>query len=82
VLGIQAAENPPRYVPVAQVRSAMKSRVIDGTPVPAMAGGGWPMVEVVEMKRNELAGHVHMLEGDPGKISEQLCEILARHGIG
>jgi len=81
VLGIQAAEKPPRYVPVAKVRSAMKSQAIGCSPVPVLADGGWPVVEVVEMKRNEPTGHVQMLEGDPEKVSEQLCKILAQRGI-
>jgi electron transfer flavoprotein beta subunit len=81
VLGIQAAEKPPRYVPVARVRSAMKSQIIDREPVPTLGDGGWPVVEVVEMKRNEPAGHAQMLEGDPETISRQLCEILAGHGV-
>jgi electron transfer flavoprotein beta subunit len=81
VLGIQAAEKPPRYVPVAKVRTAMKSQTIDSTPVPTLADGGWPAVDVVEMKRNEPAGHAQMLEGDPETISGQLCEILAGQGI-
>ena len=81
VLGIQAAEKPPRYVPVAKVRAAMKSQKIDCIPAPALAEDGWPAVEVVEMKRNEPAGHAHMLEGDPEKIAEQLCGILAGNRI-
>jgi len=81
VLGIQAAEKPPRYVPVAKVRAAMKSQAIDCTPVPTLADGGWPAAPVIEMKRNEPAGHAQMLEGDPEKVSEQLCAILAGQGI-
>jgi len=81
VLGIQAAEKPPRYVPVAKVRTAMKSQSIDCAPVPMLADGGWPVVQVVEMKRNEPSGHVQLLEGDPEAVSEQLCGILAGQGI-
>jgi electron transfer flavoprotein beta subunit len=81
VLGIQAAEKPPRYVPVAKVRTAMKSQAVDCMPVPTLADGGWPAVDIVAMKRNEPAGHAQMLEGDPEKISEQLCEVLAGRGI-
>ena len=64
VLGIQAAEKPPRYVPVAKVRAAMKAQKIDCAPAPTLADGGWP-AQVVEMKRNEPAGHAEMLEGAP-----------------
>jgi electron transfer flavoprotein beta subunit len=81
VLGIQAAEKPPRYVPVAKVRTAMKSQKIDCTPVPTLADGGWRTIEVVEMKRNEPAGHAEMLEGDSDQVSGKLCGILAERGI-
>jgi len=81
VLGIQAAEKPPRYVPVARIRTAMKTQKIDTMPAPTLADGGWPIVQVVEMKRNEPAGHAEMLEGDPSKVTRQLCEILAGRGI-
>ncbi|MBZ5726114.1 MAG: electron transfer flavoprotein subunit beta [Acidobacteriia bacterium] len=81
VLGMQAAEKPPRYVPVAKVRATMKSRTVDCLPVPTLADGGWPAVQVVEMRRNEPAGHAEMLEGAPTQVSERLCGILAEHGL-
>jgi electron transfer flavoprotein beta subunit len=40
VLGIQAAEKPPRYVPVAKVRAAMKSQKIECRPAAVAADGG------------------------------------------
>jgi electron transfer flavoprotein beta subunit len=81
VLGIQAAEKPPRYVPVAKVRAAMKSQKIECRPAPTPADGGWPALQVVEMKRNEPAGHAQMLEGDPEQAAEALCGILAGRGL-
>jgi electron transfer flavoprotein beta subunit len=81
VLGIQAAEKPPRYVPVAKVRAAMKSQKIDCRPMPPLADGDWPALQVVEMKRNEPAGHAEMLEGNAEIASGKLCEILAGHGL-
>ena len=81
VLGMQAAEKPPRYVPVAKVRTAMKSQKIDCTAAPTPADGGWLAIEVVEMKRNEPAGHAEMLEGDPDQVSGKLCGILAERGL-
>jgi len=81
VLGIQAAEKPPRYVPVAKVRAAMKSLRIECPEVPTLADGGWPAVNIVEMKRNEPAGHAEMLEGAPQQVSDKLCGILAERGL-
>jgi electron transfer flavoprotein beta subunit len=79
VLGIQAAEKPPRYVPVAKVRAASKSVRIETAP--AAAGDGWPAVNIVEIKRNEPAGHAEMLEGSPEQVSGQLCALLAGRGL-
>jgi len=59
----------------------MKSQKIDSRPAPTLMDGGWPAVEVVEMKRNEPAGHAEMLEGDPKLVAEKLCGILAGHGV-
>jgi electron transfer flavoprotein beta subunit len=81
VLGIQAAEKPPRYVPVAKVRAAMKTFKIDCAQVPTLADGGWPAVSVLEMKRNEPAGHAEMLEGSPEQVSGTLCGILTDRGL-
>jgi len=81
VLGIQAAEKPPRYVPVAKVRAAMKTFKIECAEVPTLADGGWPAVSVLEMKRNEPAGHAEMLEGAPEEVSARLCGILTERGV-
>jgi len=59
----------------------MKSQKIDCTPVPTLADGGRPAIEVVEMRRNEPAGHAEMLEGDPDQVSGKLCGILAERGL-
>jgi hypothetical protein len=59
----------------------MKSQKIDCTPAPTLADGGWLAIEVVEMKRNEPAGHAEMLEGDPERVSDKVCGILAERGL-
>lgn len=81
VLGVQAAEKPPRYVPVAKVRAAMKSQKIDTLELPVAAEGGVPPVEVLAMAKPEAAGHAEMLEGSPEEIAGKVCEILAGRGL-
>jgi electron transfer flavoprotein beta subunit len=81
VLGIQAAEKPPRYVPVAKVRAAMKSAKIECVEAPALAGADMAAIAVVDMKRNEPSGHAEILEGTPEAVSGQLCGILAERGL-
>ena len=80
VLGIQAAEKPPRYVPVAKVLAARKSLAIQSLPAPSVADkGGWLQVE--QMAKPEVTEHAQMLQGSPEEIADQLCEILAARGL-
>jgi len=80
VLGIQAAEKPPRYVPVAKVRAAMKSRTIELVQTPP-ATERVSSLQVEELAKPQVAEHAQMLQGSPEEIAEQLCEILAAHGL-
>jgi len=79
VLGIQAAEKPPRYVPVAKVRAAAKSRQIECLPAPAPLEP--PLVEVLQMMKPVVTGHATMLEGPDEQIAGKICEILAERGL-
>lgn len=80
VVGIQAAEKPPRYVPVAKIRVAMKSGRIEAVPAPA-AEERPPLMEIVGLKKCEAAGHAEMLEGTPEDVSQRLVEIFAERGL-
>ncbi len=79
VLGIQAAEKPPRYVRVVKVREAMKSREIETVSAPASAGP--PRVTVLEMTEPQVAAHAEMLDGAPEEVAVKICEILATRGL-
>ncbi len=80
VLGIQAAEKPPRYVPVAKVRAAMKSQAIRAITLPL--GDGEPvLLEVLEMCKPEPAARAEILEGTPETVAGKVCQILAEHGL-
>ena len=81
VLGIQAAEKPPRYVPVAKVRAAMKSQTIEMAEVPALANGGEAAIRVLSMSKPEAAGHAEMLEGTPEQIASKIAEVLFARGV-
>lgn len=80
VLGVQAAEQPPRYVPVVKVRAAMKSQRIDAVASPAPAAGP-PLIEVLSMEKPQATTQAEMLEGPPEKLAERVCEILAGRGL-
>jgi electron transfer flavoprotein beta subunit len=79
VLGIQAAEKPPRYVPVAKVRSIMKSARIETADVspPEIVSG----LSVDRLFIPEAAGKAEMIEGSPEEVSARIIEILAERGL-
>lgn len=79
VLGIQAAEKPPRYVPVAKVRAAMKSGKIERAD--AAAPGAAAGVCVEKMYKPEAAGRAEMVEGSPEEIAARLVSIMAERGL-
>lgn len=79
VLGIQAAEKPPRYVPVAKVRSIMKSARIETVEVPPpqiLAG-----LSIDRLFMPEAAGKAEMLEGSPAEVSARIIQILTERGL-
>jgi electron transfer flavoprotein beta subunit len=81
VFAIQAAERPPRYVPVAKVRAAMKTQKIECVPLSTLAPAAPPLVQVTEMRKVQPAAHAEMLEGSPEEVSARLCGILTESGV-
>ncbi len=79
VVGIQSAEKPPRYVPIAKVRAAMASGAIESAP----AGGAREdsQLDVVEMRKPVVAERAEMITGDADEIAARICEILAGRGL-
>ena len=74
VLGIQAARETPRYVPVARVRRAMKSTTIEeiaGSDAGVSAGSS-----VSRMFKPEGGGSAEMLSGSAEDIAAKLSEII------
>jgi len=79
VVGIQGAEKPPRYVPIAKVRAAMASGRIES--IPAVAGAEASLLDVIEMRKPVVAERAEMIEGDPDEIAARICEILVGRGL-
>jgi electron transfer flavoprotein beta subunit len=79
VLGIQSAEKPPRYVPVAKVRAVMKSAKIESVELDAPQQQ--QAVELDRLYKPEVAGRAQMLEGSVEEIADRLADILAERGI-
>jgi electron transfer flavoprotein beta subunit len=79
VLGIQASEKPPRYVPVAKVRAAMKSQTIE-----EVSAGTEPeasLAAVTGMTKPEAGGKAEMLDGSPEELAAKVGEILSERGL-
>ena len=79
VLGIQAAEQPPRYVAVSKVRQAMKSASIEerSTAVPETTAEP----HINRMFKPEAAQHAAMLSGSPDEVASKLVEIFKEVGV-
>lgn len=79
VLGIQAAEQPPRYVAVSRVRQAMKTATIQEQTVDFAD----PLADLTvgRMYPPPKAAQATMLEGDEAAIADQLVVILRDLGI-
>ena len=79
VLGIQSAEQPPRYVAISKVRRAMKTATIDEQPAPALDDSGGPSVS--QMFQPQVGERAEMIEGDIDQIATKLVEIFGDLGV-
>ena len=79
VLGIQSAEKPPRYVPVAKVRAVMKSAKIETADIAPPESAKALVME--RMYKPEVAGRAQMLDGSPEDITARITSLLAERGI-
>ncbi len=79
VVGIQGAEKPPRYVPIAKVRTAMASGKIEAVPVAGTVEP--PPLQVLEMRKPVVAERAEMISGSTDEIASRICEILAGRGL-
>ena len=80
VLGIQAAEEPPRYVAVSKVRQAMKTSEIEEVEAGDFDLEGGPTIN--RMYQPEVGEGATMLEGSLDEIADQLIGILKELGVG
>ncbi len=79
VLGVQSAEKPPRYVPVAKVRAVMKSAQIEEADLPTPER---PIrLDIERTYKPEAAGRAEMFEGAPEDMADKLVEVLAKAGV-
>jgi electron transfer flavoprotein beta subunit len=78
VLGIQAAEEPPRYVAVSKIRQAMKTAELEEEKAATVdAGAG---VTVSRMYVPDSGERATMLEGDEEEVAASLIGVLKELG--
>ena len=79
VLGIQASEEPPRYVAISKVRQMMSTATIEEQPGGELDTESSAPVE--KMYLPEAAERAEMLEGNEEEIAEKLSAILQDLGL-
>lgn len=78
VLGIQAAEKPPRYVPMARLRQVMKSAKIEEIPAELPRETA---LSVRRLFKPEAAGRAEILSGTTEEVVSQLVRVLREKGV-
>lgn len=78
VLGIQASEQPPRYVAVSKVRQAMKTATIEEQDAAELDPSGG--VSVSRMFPPETTDRAVMIEGSEDDIADKLVELFKEVG--
>ena len=79
VLGIQASEDPPRYVAFSKIRQAMKTATIDEHSMAESDLGG--ALTVGRMFQPELGEQAEMLGEDADEVATRIVEILKDLGV-
>ncbi len=79
VLGIQASEQPPRYVAVSKVRQAMKESHIDEQDASDLDMCGGPRVGC--MYQPEAASQAEMISGSPDEVADRLVGLFKDLGV-
>jgi electron transfer flavoprotein beta subunit len=78
VLGIQASEQPPRYIAYSKIRQVMGSAKIESKPVAALDVSGG--TKVTRMFKPEVASRATMLEGGADEVADKLVTIFKELG--
>ena len=81
VIGIQASERPPRYVPVVKLQVAAQSLKVERVPAPLPADPVIPLIEVLRMRKRLPAGHAEMLAGSLEQVAGRFHDVLAAQEV-
>lgn len=86
ILGIQAAEKPPRYVPIAKIRQAQKSAKIKEVDVKDIVNSALKdtvqmAINITKMFKPESTGKAEIIDGDVEKVAESLVSLFTEKSI-
>lgn len=81
VVGVQAAESPPRYVPFGRIRQAMRTAKIEERSAELRGPLGWFGLEVRRLFKPEVAERAELVEGSPEEVARRLKELLKEKGL-
>jgi len=79
VLGIQAAEQPPRYVAYSKIRQVMGTAKIEERPISDLNLDGGVIVS--RMFQPEAAERAEMIDGDADTVSDKIVGIFKEAGV-
>jgi electron transfer flavoprotein beta subunit len=79
VLGIQAAEKPPRYIPISKVRQMSKTAKVEDRDAGDLDAGD--SAKISRMFKPETGARATMIEGEPEQVADQLIAIFREHGV-
>ena len=78
VIGVQAAREAPRYVPISRIRAAMQEGGIEERPAPEVSAESG--ITVRRMYAPESSSHAEMLSGGADAVATRILEILKERG--
>lgn len=79
VLGIQSAEQPPRYVAISKVRQTMKTATIDEQSISELDPSGGPSLS--QLFQPQVGERAEMIEGDVDEVAGKLIAIFKDLGV-
>ena len=79
VLGIQAAEKPPRYVPISKVRQMSKTAKLESRDAGDLDAGD--SARVSRMFKPETGARATMIEGEVEEVADRLVAIFKEQGV-
>jgi electron transfer flavoprotein beta subunit len=79
VIGVQAARQAPRYVPISRIRAAMQEGGLQESPAPEVSADSG--LTVRRMYAPESSSHAEMLGGGADAVATRILEIIRERGL-